>query len=365
MACLAIAPPQPIVAPLSLGASATSTALFFDAVLRRDPEIASARMVAPAGMLQILAMLQAGSAGATRSAITSVLGGNVAASTAADWHRYFATPSDVRQGNSLWLAEGLQSSARFKDFASTIGMPVESFRPENGELNKAVHAWLARIGVPNAPVQFSPKTIALGLNVLGIDAKWRDPFDPKNSTPGSFHAPAGDRNLVFMHREGSYRYARNGPLQIVNLPYTDGLSLWLGIDPTKNPNLAAFLRAISMGDATKKSGSIALPRLKLHTHVDFADLLTPTKLGPMFASDADFTDMLGQRIPLSQLFQDITLTVDEKGTQVVAVTGVAVETMARMPDFTLTFDHPFVFAIQDDASKALLLTGVVLDPTAP
>jgi serine protease inhibitor len=66
---------------------------------------------------------------------------------------------------------------------------------------------------------------------------------------------------------------------------------------------------------------------------------------------------------MSQLLQDISLSIDETGTQATAVTEVYRLKMI-MFEFRLTFDHPFTFAIQNDATGALLLSGVILDPTA-
>lgn len=359
LACGAAAPAKP-----SLNDAGTDTALYFDGVLRNDTALHAARLVAPGGMLQILSMLQAGASGTTRDALSSALGGDLAALPAQSWHKYLSMPPDVRQGNALWLATGLHSNDRFTTFASTIGMQVESFAPGSGELQRSVTHWLDTIGVPNAPVTVSDRIVVLGLNVLAVDAKWKDPFNPHLSSTATFTAPTRTENLTFMHREGSYRYLRTGDVQLVDLPYTDGLSMWLGLQSSGTPDLPVFLRAVAQSATTPQFGSIALPRLKIHTHVEFADLLANTKLGVLFTNDADLRGMTGQRLPISQLFQDISLSVDEAGTKVVAVTGVATTMALRMPGFTLNFDRPFAFAIVNDATGALLLTGVVLDPAA-
>jgi serpin B len=350
----------------SLYVANASIARFFDAVLRSDGELRSARIVAPLGMLQMLAVLQAGSGGSTRAAITSLLGADVAGSNARALSRYSTVPHDVQQGNALWLQSTLRPSAGFKQFASTIGMPIATFTSDPGALRAAILAWLDRIGVPDAPFAAPADATAVGLNVLQIHATWRVPFQPIRSFVGTFHAPDGDRSVTFMRGKGvSYCYFRTGSLDAVNLPYTDGLSLWLGLNPRSGAGFSALLSAIAGGcsAASRTAASIVIPRFNVHTHVEYEKLLAASALAPVFANGADLRAMLGKNHSAKlALSQDIALAIDEQGTRVLAVTELS---DTEKVDMTfLKLDRPFSFAIQDDATKALLLTGVVLDPSA-
>lgn len=55
-----------------------------------------------------------------------------------------------------------------------------------------------------------------------------------------------------------------------------------------------------------------------------------------------------------------TVTVDEKGTEAAAATGAVLESAGYSE---LRVDRPFLFAITDDATGAVLFAGRVLDPS--
>jgi serpin B len=56
--------------------------------------------------------------------------------------------------------------------------------------------------------------------------------------------------------------------------------------------------------------------------------------------------------------------VDELGTVAAAATTITVgTTAARQLQFTMNMDHPFLYAIRDDSTGALLFVGTLLDPS--
>ena len=55
--------------------------------------------------------------------------------------------------------------------------------------------------------------------------------------------------------------------------------------------------------------------------------------------------------------------VDEKGTEAAAATAVAISEAVSAPA-TVVIDKPFLFAIRDDATGAILFTGRVTNPAA-
>jgi serpin B len=68
------------------------------------------------------------------------------------------------------------------------------------------------------------------------------------------------------------------------------------------------------------------------------------------------------RLHISRVKQKAFVEVDEEGTRAAAVTSVEVGVTSAPPTFVV--DRPFVFAIRERLSGALLFTGVVRDPAA-
>jgi serpin B len=86
---------------------------------------------------------------------------------------------------------------------------------------------------------------------------------------------------------------------------------------------------------------------------------------------ADFSGINGLRAPspdalyIGFVFHKAFVDVDEKGTEAAAATGVGFKGVSAPPppryvDFRA--DHPFVFAIRDRKSGAILFLGRVANP---
>ncbi len=112
---------------------------------------------------------------------------------------------------------------------------------------------------------------------------------------------------------------------------------------------------------------VGIPKFSLEYEKSLNEVLKA--LGMEVAFDetaADFSrmhrDALEMQLHISQVKQKAFVEVDEEGTRAVAVTSVEVGVTSAPPTFVA--DRPFVFAIRERLSGALLFTGVVRDPSA-
>jgi serpin B len=89
----------------------------------------------------------------------------------------------------------------------------------------------------------------------------------------------------------------------------------------------------------------------------------PTAFDP---NNADFSGMTTEeRLLIDEVIHEAYIAVDEEGTEAAAATAVVMqETSAPMVDETLTIDRPFIFALRDTETGALLFLGRVVDPSA-
>ena len=85
-----------------------------------------------------------------------------------------------------------------------------------------------------------------------------------------------------------------------------------------------------------------------------------------FTDQADFTGMTDQApLHISAVLHKAFIAVDQHGTEAAAATAVAVSLSAAAADPPSVFkaDRPFVFAIRDVKTGAILFLGRVTDPT--
>jgi serpin B len=87
---------------------------------------------------------------------------------------------------------------------------------------------------------------------------------------------------------------------------------------------------------------------------------------PFVLGTADFSGMTSEQVAIKDVFHQATIKVAEEGTVATAVTAVVINSKSAPPQapHAVTFDRPFLFAISDRSTGALLFLGRVVDPTA-
>jgi serpin B len=111
--------------------------------------------------------------------------------------------------------------------------------------------------------------------------------------------------------------------------------------------------------------ALALPKVKLASQFELKPALAALGARDLFSDGADLSGMTTQeRLRISAVIHKVRLTVDEKGTEAAAATGVvAIVTAARPePAIPLTVDRPFLLAIRDRVTGELLFFARVLSP---
>lgn len=118
-----------------------------------------------------------------------------------------------------------------------------------------------------------------------------------------------------------------------------------------------------------------VPRFTTSTHADLVEPFRALGLSSLF--DADRADLTGIHVPadandrlfIAHVVHMATVAVDESGTEAAAATAMMGETGGctgpePAKEITVRFDHPFLFAIRDRESGAILFIGRVTDPSA-
>jgi serpin B len=104
----------------------------------------------------------------------------------------------------------------------------------------------------------------------------------------------------------------------------------------------------------------------METQADLAGTLQALGMPLAFDPDrADFSGMTDQeRLSISSVIHQANIDVDEKGTEAAAATAVVMRTTAAPAEpVALQVDRPFLFALRDTRTGAILFLGRVSDPT--
>lgn len=215
-------------------------------------------------------------------------------------------------------------------------------------------------------------------NALYFKGTWKHEFDAKATVDADFRTLAKAKVVVpTMNMTRRLPYAEIDGVQVVELPYEGGELAMDILLPKDADGLAALEAKMVAGGLDTWLGALrsnevilSLPRFKLDPPkpVSLVQPLRALGMTKAFqASQADLHGMSDEDLFVDDVFHKCFVEVNEEGTEAAAATAVVVSvTSAAAKPMPVVFnaDHPFVFAIRDLGSGALLFMGRVADPTA-
>jgi serpin B len=214
------------------------------------------------------------------------------------------------------------------------------------------------------------------VNTMYLSAPWALQFDPKATQPGSFTRADGSVVRVPMmaltDTQRTLRYAQGPGWQAVTLPYADQALEMTVVLPDDLAQFEAQLTPMQLtqiiGATRPRQVTITMPRFTIATQAELSGALQA--LGMPLALDparADFSGITtSERLYISAVVHQATISVDEKGTEASAATAVVMGLMGipePLAPATIHVDRPFLFAIQDQNTGAILFMGSVNDPS--
>ncbi|MCZ7648410.1 MAG: sigma-70 family RNA polymerase sigma factor [Planctomycetota bacterium] len=267
------------------------------------------------------------------------------------------------------------------------GAPLErlDFAGATEASRKAINTWVEdrtqeKIKELILAGQLTPDAVLVLVNAIYFKGDWSSPFSKSNTRPEPFHLTALKRvDAPTMHRTLKARYYEDADvLQALELPYVNGELSMLILLPRRVDGLAGIEGRLSVGNLDTWRGGmreedvqVALPKFKVTWGAeDIRPALQKLGVKDLFAyGPCDLSGMDGSRmLYVSLVLHKAFVDVNEEGTEAAAATAVVVKPGAPPPrerkePKVFKADRPFVFAIRDNASGAILFMGRVADPT--
>lgn len=279
--------------------------------------------------------------------------------------------------NSLWSRQGLPLRPEFKAGvekhfdgraeALDFGSP-QALKSINGWVKERTNGKIERI------IERIPPDAALYLiNAIYFKGKWRTQFDKALTRDQDFLLPGGgSKKMPFMRQDGEYQHLRGEGFQAARLPYGSGRFALYVFLPAKRDGLGGFLKTVTaenwstwLSGFRKTKGHIELPRFKADFFRDLVPALDKLGMGPAFGNSADFSGMSAEGLSIDEVLHKTVVEVNEEGTEAAAVTSVGVRVASVRPEpepFRMVVDHPFLMAIADQETGAILFLGAILEP---
>jgi serine protease inhibitor len=345
----------------------------------------------PASIAIALAMARAGAAGSTAREMDAVLHVEDATALPRSMNALSAgldersntlrsKGGELSIVNSLWGQEGFPFELGFLDLLAAeygAGLRLVDYRDNPEAARALINAWVedatrGRISELLPPGSIGEITRLTLVNAVYLKASWLVKFSKHATRQAPFTTSSGTAVKVPTMRVTRYfGYARGDGWQAVELPYQGRELSMLIVLPDEGVSLADAVAAAADAPRMREAEvAVALPRFDFETTANLSAALKALGMATAFdPRKADFSGMSkgpGEPFFVGAVLHQASITVDESGTEAAAATAVTMgagSALAPPKPIPFVVDRPFVFALRDRPTGAILFLGHVGDPT--
>ncbi len=347
---------------------------------KRDENV----VVSPLSVSMALGMTLNGARAGTLEAMSSTLG--LQGMTATQINEAYRGVIDLLRGldpnvtfgvaNSIWYRNGFQAHDEFLDlnrrFFDADATAINFSDPGaagtiNGWVEEKTSGRIKSI-VPD-PI---PSSLVMYLiNAIYFKGAWSTQFDPAKTRDADFRRPDGSSVKVpMMTRNGKANYFSNERYSAVDLPYGDGGFSMTVLLPAEGGSADALLAGMDAAEwkdlpsrFTEQEVPLSLPKFTVEYGEMLNDVLSGLGMGVAFSGAADLSGIAGEpgELYISEVRHKTFIEVNEEGTEAAAATSVGISRTSLGP--SMYVNRPFIFAIRERHSGAVLFIGKIADPT--
>lgn len=353
--------------------------------------------LSPTSVHMALSMALGGAREVTRQEMATTLHvGDISYGDLGDGYRSFVgrldsldSTVDLVLANSLWYRKDNDLDVRLGFLDSTR----RYFQANVSELDftapgasRRINGWVDQTTRGNiseiVPSRIPRETVMYLINATYFKGEWQTPFDTARTAPEPFHLADGTTDEVPMMKQtrASHRYVRTESMTAVDLPYGDGtysmrillpkegISPWSLVDTLDTDDWARLTEQMHSQELVR----LWLPAFTLRYETGLEDVLKGLGMERAFShkgkNRANFRSIADTSLHISGVRHKTFLQVDESGTEASAATSVNISLDNESVDEptlpSVIVDRPFVVAIRERQSGAILFLGVVTNPVA-
>ncbi len=256
--------------------------------------------------------------------------------------------------------ENLSAEAHTLDFGNS-----ESAKETIDDwVNRASHGL-----IPRLDCKITPETYLMLIDAIYFKARWRQTFDEELTQPRVFLNADESRVKVDMMRIeiSQANYRETDEYQKVDL-YYQGKEFFMTILLPKDDWEVEDVMSDYEWEYTTRPTlpcmvDLSLPKFKVESSVNLQRFLREWELDDIFDRDDVLTEITDEPIHVSEIAQQCSLSIDEKGTEAASITRVTkklgcLPEQPPLPEHKMVVNRPFGFAIRH-ISGAVLFMGVI------
>ncbi|GAB4373929.1 MAG: serpin family protein [Calditrichia bacterium] len=340
--------------------------------------------ISPLSVSLALGMTMNGAAGETYAAMRQTLGfGELSEQEINEAYRSLMDlllnldPKVVFEiANSIWPRKDFSVLPSFlevnqKYFDSEV-RPLDFTRPDAVDI---INKWISEKThgkIENMLNAIPPDVVMYLINAIYFKGLWSYQFDKELTSLENFYI--SDQNVMscqMMKISGDWLYYQGSDVQIIDLPYGDGLFSMTIFLPAHNRQLDDFITNLTpekyhfyLNTLKQEFGTLMMPRLKINYKILMNDALKALGMDIAFSEVADFSRINGGGgIFISRVLHQSFLQVDEEGTEAAAATTVEmIRSSTGATGFIMQVDRPYILVIRERTNNTILFIGKIVKP---
>ncbi len=323
-----------------------------------------------------------GSKNKTKEEFENVLYVHDSAFTNSDYPNKFVLKTDSLAGlkisNAVWVDKKFQVAAEFENaVSSTYSSDFKQTNFENNEQAVSdINRWVSdktnqRITNMVSPSDINSETKLMISNAVYFKGEWLKKFEKIRTKESTFFIDNENQYKIdFMNTTEKLNYFENDAFQFVAKLYKDSDLSFCMMLPNELNGLEAVEKSLNadfFNEILEKSSNkevwISMPKIKMESTYKLKDALINVGLKSMFNSEADFSGIT-KKEPLwfEQVLHKTYIDLNEVQTEAAAATTTNVY-ITGLPSYKVfKADHPFVFFIIDNKTKAIVFMGRYVTP---
>jgi serine protease inhibitor len=344
--------------------------------------------ISPFSALQALSMTYNGANGQTKTEMANALGFSGYTDTEINEYNQSLSNAlleadskvELEIANSIWYRTGFNVLSNFININQNyFDAEVNEADFTDAQTVTDINNWCSEKTHEKIPevIRTIPENAVMYLiNAIYFKGTWQYAFDSTKTTETIFYKEDGTtvlHNQMALETELNYYSSDN--FQLVELPYGDGQFNFVVVLPKNDLTVSDLIQSFnkeSWGNAIENTAKtklvVMMPKFKFEFNGMFNTPLEsmgmPTAFSP---DDADFTNInQNGDLYISTVLQKTYIDLNENGTEAAAVTIVGVGTTSEGPgtDEATYFiaDRPFLYAITEKSTGAILFIGKMMDP---